>query len=304
VLNHTVNTQVEVAALYPLTDFLQGIMVSILFFKPLSKQVMGTAIIKKLSNIFVYPFYSIDYYRKIAYQQTGSGILHIVILVALVSIPLSIVTSEKYSTSKILQDEVIMETIHQLPNLNFKNGQISIQESTPFRIYDKNKNIIGIVDTRTDQADLYSEIQTLKLLITKNKALFYFDDHQKFTFHFIEWRKYNSTHTSEDFILLLTVMKITEIIMFVYPMIFFGTFFIFFMLGLLSAYKDKELILLDLDFKARLRVFWLCITAPLIIFPVADFLLGYELSIMVILLPLAYGYRYYFVNALREHKQQ
>lgn len=92
-------------------------------------------------------FYSSRLYVDVVKRWRGCGLLYLLILISLASIPLSIrviIDFNRYF------DEKLIMPIQKLPPLHIHNGQVSFDKPMPYLIKDKQGNIVALIDTGLD----------------------------------------------------------------------------------------------------------------------------------------------------------
>ena len=113
-----------------------------------------------------YAFYSKRLYVDVGKRWKGLGLLYLLLVIAIGSIPLSLVTA--YNFNQLFNQQLI-DPILQLPTLYVQNGEVSIDKPMPYLVKNKKNQVVAIVDT-TGSIDSFSEkYPHLTILINKDK---------------------------------------------------------------------------------------------------------------------------------------
>ena len=114
-------------------------------------------------NAWYMAFYSRRLYVDVCKRWRGIGLTYLLLLITLLSIPLSlrlVIDFNRYF------DEQMMDPIRQLPNIYIQNGQLSLDAPMPYLIRNKQGEVVAVVDGKSTYPDMIKFYPKLTLLIT------------------------------------------------------------------------------------------------------------------------------------------
>ena len=114
-------------------------------------------------------FYRSRLYVDVAKRWRGIGILYLLLIISLASIPLSLRVMFDFNA---YFNEQIISPIEHLPPLYVQNGETSFDKKMPYFIKNKTGDIVAIIDTTGTVTAITSEYPHLTVLITKDKLFF------------------------------------------------------------------------------------------------------------------------------------
>ena len=113
--------------------------------------------------------YSSRLYIDVAKRWQGYGILYMLLLIVIVSTPLSVRIMLDF---KHYFDEQLSYPIEQLPTLYIQNGNVVFDKSMPYLIKNKVGDVIAIVDTTGKVTEIGAAYPKLSILVTKDKLYY------------------------------------------------------------------------------------------------------------------------------------
>ncbi|HBI21688.1 MAG TPA: hypothetical protein DDY37_03740 [Legionella sp.] len=114
-------------------------------------------------------FYSKRLYVDVAKRWTGVGFVYFLLLIALLSIPLSIRAIVAFD--QFFDDELV-QPIKSIPALHFKKGALVFDKPMPYLVKSKSGKVNTVIDTTGTVSTKNNPYPELTLLITKNKYYF------------------------------------------------------------------------------------------------------------------------------------
>ena len=119
----------------------------------------------KIFHSIVLSFYSKSLYQDVAQNWKGAGIVYLLLLALIVSLPITVRVHQELSKVP----EVIEPVIQQVPDISLKKGKISIDPDQPYLINDPSQenNPVIIIDTTGKHTSL--EGTNAQVLITETK---------------------------------------------------------------------------------------------------------------------------------------
>lgn len=114
-------------------------------------------------------FYSSRLYVDVAKRWQGFGILYLLLVIAIASIPLS--ARIIYDFNRYFDEQMILP-LTKLPPLYVQNGGVVFDKPMPYLIKNKTGAIVAIVDTTGKIKNMDNVYPQLTVLITKDKLYF------------------------------------------------------------------------------------------------------------------------------------
>jgi hypothetical protein len=122
-------------------------------------------------------FYSASLYVDIASRWRGFGLCYLTVIIALASLPLSLLIMMNFNqffTKKIIYP------FEQLPVLSVHHGQIAFEQTMPLLIKNPEGQVVSIIDTTGGVNGINETYPYLSVLITKNKMHYRLPDLKQF----------------------------------------------------------------------------------------------------------------------------
>ncbi|MBA3660539.1 MAG: DUF1189 family protein [Gammaproteobacteria bacterium] len=238
---------------------LMGILSAIIWSKRLSQQFIFFKKKRNFLRTFILSFYSKSFYREVAFKWKGFGLFNLLILAGI---------SAYFSSDHFIENNSAKRTLvslsavtDQMPNLYIYKNNLSIKEPVPYFFYDKDKNIVAIIDT-SGKYNTLSANDKAKLLITKN-TIFIKDsiDYKVKALPISLKQAYLTINKNEVQVMFGFIKFITLMVFFFLFLII--KFVIYLLLVLLIAWlgaSGRKLKVLKLDYKARVRLIILAFT--------------------------------------------
>lgn len=114
-------------------------------------------------------FYSRRLYVDVAKRWTGVGLIYCLILIALLSIPLSIQAIVAFD--QFFDNEIVLP-ITNMPALHIQRGELIFDKPMPYLVKSKSGKVVTVIDTTGVWSVEHNPYPDLTFFITKNK--FYF----------------------------------------------------------------------------------------------------------------------------------
>lgn len=116
----------------------------------------------------------IDVYRR----WRGFGLLYLLLVVALCTIPISVRYIFKFEQYFL---ENLILPLKELPPLYIQKGQVSFDKPMPYLMKNKQGDVVGIIDTTGQVTGKSTTYPHLALLVSKDRFYFYFNQPQLFS---------------------------------------------------------------------------------------------------------------------------
>lgn len=117
----------------------------------------------------VMSFYSSRLYVDVGKRWRHFGILYLLFVIALASIPLS--ARIIYDFERVFENEMLMP-ISKLPLLYIQNGKVVFDKPMPFFIKNEKNAVVAIIDTTGKINQISSNYPDLTILVTKDQLYF------------------------------------------------------------------------------------------------------------------------------------
>ena len=114
-------------------------------------------------------FYSSRLYVDVAKRWRGYGFLYLLLVIAIVTIPISVRVIYNFNT---YFTEQLVEPITKIPKLFVQNGEVVFDKPMPYLIKNKTGNIVAVVDTTTTINEASQRFPDLTVLISKENLYF------------------------------------------------------------------------------------------------------------------------------------
>ena len=114
-------------------------------------------------------FYSSRLYIDVAKRWRGYGLRYLLLVIAILTIPLSVLVIYNFNT---YFSEQMVEPITKIPRLYIQNGAVVFDKPMPYLIKNKSGNVVAIVDTTTSIDAASKLFPDLTVLITKDNLYF------------------------------------------------------------------------------------------------------------------------------------
>ena len=114
-------------------------------------------------------FYSSRLYIDIGKRWKGLGLLYLLLLIAILTLPYSLKSMFLFSKDF---DRNIIQPLKQLPPIYIQNGKVSIDKPTPYFIKNDENQVVIIIDTTGKITEFTDKYPHLNILVTKNKIMF------------------------------------------------------------------------------------------------------------------------------------
>lgn len=114
-------------------------------------------------------FYSGSLYVDVAKRWRGFGVLYLLLVIAIASIPLSVRII--YDFNQYFDEQMVLP-LTKLPPLYVQNGGVVFDKPMPFFIKNKTGAVVAIVDTTGKVKNIDSTYPQLTILITKDKLYY------------------------------------------------------------------------------------------------------------------------------------
>ncbi|MCP0913463.1 MULTISPECIES: DUF1189 family protein [Legionella] len=263
-------------------------------------------------------FYSYRLYVDVFKRWRGYGILYLLFLLTLTTIPLALRMIVEFNT---FFNEQVLFPLQELPPLYVQDGKISLDKPTPYFIKNKGGEVVAIVDTTGSITSIKNkQYPHLTMLITSNQIHFRPPVPQLFFSQQIpgtlkEDSVYTQTltnNTNEIFVAkkwvqasgILNMKLLADAL--IYPMLlgFFISLYLVLMLilGFLGQVFASTLFGLKLRFKDSTRLFAVSVT-PQVIFSTLLLIakISFAASGLVNMILVAVYYSYAVASVKREH---
>lgn len=135
--------------------------------KEKSKQLkpIDTPVYRYWSALYM-SFYSRRLYVDVGKRWRGLGILYLLLVIALFSIPFSLRMS--FSLNQAFKEQ-ITDPLSKIPVFIIQNGEVSFNKPMPYLIKNDQGEVVIIVDTTGEINDFPSKYPYLTILVNKNK---------------------------------------------------------------------------------------------------------------------------------------
>jgi hypothetical protein len=114
-------------------------------------------------------FFSRQLYLDVAKRWRGWGVLYMVLLIAIATLPLTVRFIIHFNKAF---DEQVIASINELPPLYVQNGQIVIDKPMPYLVKNNQGDIVAIIDTTGKIKKMNHTYPKLVVLITKKDVYF------------------------------------------------------------------------------------------------------------------------------------
>jgi hypothetical protein len=114
-------------------------------------------------------FYSRQLYVDVGKRWRGFGLLYLLFVIAVLSIPFA--TKVSFNLNKSYNEQII-EPLLLLPTVYVQNGDASFDKPMPYLIKNKKNQVVAIIDTTGKVDSFNAQYPYLNILITKN--IFYY----------------------------------------------------------------------------------------------------------------------------------
>lgn len=136
--------------------------------KPTKMRVADAPIYRYWQALYL-AFYSSRLYVDVAKRWRGYGLLYMLLVISIVTIPMSIRVI--YNFNQYFNEQMV-EPIEKLPILYVQNGQVVFDKPMPYLIKNKSGNAVVIIDTNTTIKEATQLYPDLTVLITNDKLYF------------------------------------------------------------------------------------------------------------------------------------
>lgn len=224
-------------------------------------------------------FYSKRLYIDVAKRWKGFCFAYLLLMIAVVSIPISIRLAIEFNQ---YFNEQLMLPLKKLPPLYIHQGEVIFDKPVPYFIKDKQGSVVAMIDTRPWVVGMDSAYPDLMLLITKNKLYYRSPKIPSFVKANIPMvnnpvsvdtldTHYSDIFVASEWIKSSRVMKLKWLgTLLVYPMIvplFFGMCFSFlFMFAMIAQVFSWLIFKFKMSFKKTYRVLIVATTPQTAIF--------------------------------------
>lgn len=261
-------------------------------------------------------FYSSRLYVDVVKRWRGFGICYVLLLIAVVSIPLSV--RMIYGFNQYFNEQML-SPIKQLPRLLVQNGEVTFDKPMPYLIKNKSGAVVAMVDTTGKVKDMHDPMYPdLTMLITKNKIYFrspplHFQsatsDMNRHVYEQALEKDANEVFVGEEWVQssgIFRVKYLTEVM--VYPCV---TMFLFsfyagflFMLALLGQVFARAIFKVKLYFQDACRLMAVASTPLIIVFFIMMTMRWQGLGIGYVYVALVATYFSYGVLAVRRESKR
>ncbi len=114
-------------------------------------------------------FYSRRLYVDVAKRWTGLGLVYLLLLIAMISIPLSIHAVVAFDR---FFDEELMLPLQNIPALHIQQGDVYFDKPMPYLVKSKSGKVVAVIDTTGAVSLKKNPYPELMLFITKNNLYF------------------------------------------------------------------------------------------------------------------------------------
>jgi hypothetical protein len=224
-------------------------------------------------------FYSGRLYVDVAKRWRGFGVLYLLLVIAITSIPLSL--RIVYDFNQYFDEQMILP-LTKIPPLYVQNGGVLFDKPMPFFIKNKAGAVVAIVDTTGKVKSIDSTYPQLSILITKNKLYFrpprfhlFFDAPKEMrpedTFVQPVDKASNEVFDAKAWISssgIMTLKRMTEL--FVYPLVMMFIFGLYVVLMLALAFLGQLFAVIifkfKMPYKMAARIFLVASTVQIVVF--------------------------------------
>lgn len=123
-------------------------------------------------------FYSRRLYVDVGKRWKGLGIVYLLLVIALFTIPFFVKITMSFNQSF---QEQILDPLLKIPVFYIQNGDVIFDKPMPYLINNKNNQTVVIIDTTGTVNDFTSKYPHLSILINKNQIAFKLPNPQLFT---------------------------------------------------------------------------------------------------------------------------
>lgn len=225
-------------------------------------------------------FYSSRLYIDVARRWRGFGVLYLLFIIAIASIPLSvsiIIYFNRYF------DEQMILPLENLPPLYVQNGKVVFDEPMPYLIKNRSGDVVAVIDTTgSTVTKMIAAYPQLTILITKNKLYFrppsfqfFLNNPAKTSSGFVSIQTLNKA-SNEVFVGkkwvessgILKLKLTSEIIIYPVVVMFIFAVYVVFMifLALMGQLFAWSIFKLKLTFQEACRLFLVASTAQIAVF--------------------------------------
>ena len=114
-------------------------------------------------------FFSRRLYIDVAKRWRGYGVLYLLLVIAIASIPLS--ARIIFDFNQYFNEQLVLP-LERFPSLLVQNGEVSFDSPMPYLIKNKTGGIVAIIDTTGKVEKMSSAYPELTILVTKDKLYF------------------------------------------------------------------------------------------------------------------------------------
>jgi len=118
---------------------------------------------------FYMAFYSRNLYIDVGKRWKGLGLLYLLLLIAVLSIPFSLRLTSDFNTTF---NEQLINPLMQLPTVYVQKGQVSFDHPMPYLIKNNKDQVVLIVDTTGQVQTIDARYPNLSILITKDRIYY------------------------------------------------------------------------------------------------------------------------------------
>lgn len=224
-------------------------------------------------------FYSKRLYIDVAKRWRGFGLLYLILLIAIATIPLSIRLIMNFND---YFNQQLFYPIEKMPPIFVQNGQVKFDKPMPYFVKNDAQEVIVIIDTTGQIEQIDNRYPHLAILMTKDKI--YFQSPRLKLFMGDKEASENPTiyeqsldpNMNEMFVGkqwikqsgVLTIKHVTEWL--IYPIMvgfIFGIYFVFsWILALIGQIFAQMIFKVKLSFQGAYRIFVVAATAQVVLF--------------------------------------
>ncbi len=114
-------------------------------------------------------FYSSSLYIDVGKRWKGLGLLYLLLVIALLTVPYSIKNVNTFSKEF---EQNLMKPLSQIPPLYIQKGKISIDQPQPYLIKNDKNQVVALIDTTGKIKGFTKEYPHLMVLITATQIMF------------------------------------------------------------------------------------------------------------------------------------
>lgn len=227
----------------------------------------------------VLSFYSAKLYVDVGKRWRGFGILYLLLLIIIVTIPFAMRMSADFN---YYFDMDILQPLKKIPKMYVQNGKVSLDKPMPYLIRNERGQVVSIIDTTGRINKIDSSYPYLSTLITQDKVIyrlpkphFFFDstgDQGEGPIYIQPLSPdMNQVVEGKELVTSFGIERVRLLSnLIIYPtvvLMFFVVYLIFFLaLGLMAQFVAKLFLKLSISYQQACRLLMVASTPQLVVF--------------------------------------